>query len=101
MIGTTSIEQLSAFVGNLSAVNPEVLDTIDFDEIVNQYSEKLGVPASIMRSKEMIAAIRESKANAQLAAQQQQEAAEMIQGAKVLSETEVRPDNVLGQMVGQ
>ena len=61
----------------------------------------LGVPPTIVRSDEDVAQMRQARAQAQ----QQQAAMEQmsagIQGAKLLSETDVSGDNALTALVGQ
>ncbi|MNP81246.1 hypothetical protein D3C76_1795540 [compost metagenome] len=55
---------------------------------------------TVVRGADEVAAIREQRAQQQQAEQAQQAMGAAIQGAKLLSETEVTPDNVLGQMLG-
>ena len=98
-VATVGIERTISFVGNLAAVNPDVLDKIDFDQTVDEYAMMTGVPPTIIRSDEDVDAIRQQKAQA---AQQQQQMAMMQQGveqAKVLSETDMGGDNALTALV--
>lgn len=101
-VSTTSIERMSAFVGNLSAVNPAVLQKIDMFEMLDEYADGLGVPPKIM--------VPSDKAKAALAAEKQQaQQAQMIEqasagaaGAKTLSETDVGGgQNALALMLGR
>jgi hypothetical protein len=95
MVGTTAIEQHVAFVGNLSAVYPEARDTLDAVEAAIEYGEMLGVPPRIIRSKaavEEIAAQRQKAAEAQAMAQNM---GQMVQGAKVMSETQIGNNSAL------
>ena len=98
-VATVGIERTISFVGNLAAVNPEVLDKIDFDQTVDEYAMMTGVPPTIIRSDEDVEAIRQQKAQA---AQAQQQMAMMQQGvdqAKVLSETDMGGENALTALV--
>lgn len=101
MIGTQAIEQMMSFSGNLAAINPTVLDNIDFDIATVQYSEKLGISSKIIRSKEAVAQIRNDRQQQQQQAQMQQTLMNGVQGAKVLSETEIRPNTALTALVGE
>lgn len=65
VIGIGGIERLSGFVSNLAAVDPSVLDKIDFDQLVDVYGEMTSVPPSIIRSDEDVDKIRQQKAQAQ------------------------------------
>ena len=42
MVGTTTVEQLSAYVGSLTAVVPEVIDKFNADKAVDRYADMLG-----------------------------------------------------------
>jgi hypothetical protein len=100
MTGITSISQVAQFIGNLAAANPEVLDNFDFDEAVNEYAELSGASQKIMRSKENVNKLRQSRADAQAQAQQMQQTQEMVAGAKVLSDTQVGNNSALDQLLG-
>lgn len=99
LLGTTAVERLASFVGNLSAANQEVLDKLDMDQMVDEYGEMLGVPPALVRSDEAVEQIRKGRAEA---AQQQMamaQAAQTAQSAKVLSETDVEGPNALTKML--
>ena len=99
-IGTVGIERISGTVGSWAAVNPTVLDKLDFDQMVDEYGSLLHVPPQIIRSDDQVAQIRQQRQQAE----QQQQALELaergVQGAKVLSETEVGGQNALDQLLG-
>lgn len=60
---------LSQFINALGAIaglNPQALDTVDFDKIAVQYGQFAGVPPSVLRSDEEVRGIREARAQAQL-----------------------------------
>jgi hypothetical protein len=100
MVDTASIERMAGFAGNLAAVNPEVLDVVDFDETVYGYGERLGVPAEMLRDKKAVAAMRAQRAQ-QVAAQQAVEmGSQAAQGAKTLSETPIRGETLLAGLLG-
>lgn len=99
-IGVTSMERFASFVGNLAGVSPEVLDKMDADQLVDEYGNAIGVVPTVVRGDEDVAQIRQAKAQAQAAAQMQQQAAQTLQGAQLLSQTEITPDNALGRMLG-
>jgi hypothetical protein len=95
MVGTANIEQFVAFAGGLAAANQEVLDGIDFDETLADYGDKVNFPANCLRSKEQIAELRQARNQAIQQQQQMEQAAAMVQGAKVLSETDTGGNNAL------
>lgn len=100
MVGTTAIEQGVAFVGNVAAAFPQVLDVVNPDEAVREYGEMLGLPPKIIRSPEEIDAIRKQKQQAAAAAQQAQMMGSMVQGAKVMSDTKIGQNSALDAMLG-
>ena len=64
-VSTGSIERVVSFVGNLAAVRPDVLDKLDVDEAVDQYSDMLGAPPSIIVSDDKVKEARDGRAKKQ------------------------------------
>jgi hypothetical protein len=98
---TTGIERLVAFVGNLAAAKPEVLDNVDMDETVREYADLIGVTQKLIVEAQKRDAIRKQR----MQQAQMQQAAQMsmagVQGAKTLSETDVGGgQNALQKMIG-
>jgi len=100
MVGTTAIEQTAAFVGNLAAINPDIVDKFDFDEAVDHYGDMVGLPPRIIRTDDVVEKIRAEKAKAAQAAQMQEQAMAAAQGAKTLSETRMEEGNALDALMG-
>jgi len=100
LLGTTGIERLASFVGSLASVQPDVVDKLNTDELVDEYSSLLGTKADLVRSDEMVEEMRGSRAQAAQAQQQQQALATVSQGAKTLSETDMGGDSALNRMLG-
>jgi hypothetical protein len=99
MVGTRTIEQTASFVGNLAAAKPEVLDKFDFDEAVDQYANMMGTPAKIVRSPEAVSKIRQERAKQQQQAALAQNAASVVQGAKVLADTKLGENSALDAVI--
>ena len=101
-VAAAPVERWVGMVGNLIAVAPEVGKVPDWSELVRNYGTAIGVHARDMRSREDV-----EEANAaeqkQLAAQEAGVAGkELVDGAKVLSETEVGGGgNALQQLLAQ
>lgn len=100
-LGVAGIERAIGFAGNLAGIQPDIIDKIDFDQAVDEYTAMLGVPPTIIRSDEDVAQMRQARAEQQ----QQQAAMEQmsagIQGAKLLSETNVTDPSALTALAGQ
>ena len=100
MVGTTTVEQLSAYVGSLTAVVPEVIDKFNADKAVDRYADMLGVDSEIIRGDEEVAEIRKRRAEMIQQQQQMEQAQAAAQGAKVLSETKVGENSALDALLG-
>ena len=85
-VATGSIERTAAFIGNLAAVKPEVLDKFDADEAVDQYADMVGSPPSIIVADDKVQAARQARAERQQAAQSAEMAAQVAPAAKAGAE---------------
>lgn len=86
---TAAIERLFAFVGNMAGIRPDVLDNLNFDEGVDQYADALNVSPRIVFSSEMVAAQRQQRAQQMAQEKMAQDAGAAVQGAELLSKTQV------------
>ena len=100
MVSAPIVEQFVGFTGNLAGVEPTVLDKIDFDQAIDEYGNMLGVPPEVIRSDEEVTAIREAREAAAAQKRQQEAMAQGVQGAKLLSETDVGGQNALEALTG-
>lgn len=105
-VAATAIERTYAFAGNLSAIMPHVLDNLDEDEAIRQYSDILGNGPDILRDAGEVAEVRRRRQEAEQAAAAQEAAAMQAQtaqsgaqAAKVLSETDTTKPNALTQLL--
>lgn len=85
--GVRSIEQYVGFVANTAGMNPEALDTVNFDMVCKKYAENLGVDESLIRSDEEIENIRQQRLQKQQAAEAQAEMANLADMASRLGNT--------------
>lgn len=74
--GAVATAQFMEQIAPLIKISPDIMDKIDVDQMIDELAQRMGVPASIIRSDETVAAIRQQRAEAQ-AAQQAQAAAMM------------------------
>ena len=58
-------------IAPLIQISPDIMDKIDVDQMIDELAQRMGVPASIIRSDETVAAIRQQRAEAQAAQQAQ------------------------------
>lgn len=99
ILSTRGIERLGSFVGNLAAVRPEVLDKLNWDEMVDEYGGALNVKPDLIRTDEEVAKIRADRAKAAQQQQAMERAQVMAEGAKTLSQADMGGDSALTRLV--
>jgi len=92
MGATARIDQFMGFIGQSAQLYPELIDAVKPDEMANDYADYLGIEADELRPQDERDALRQGRAKA-AQAQQQQAMLEQAQSAagtaKALSETQV------------
>lgn len=98
---TAGVERFAQFVGNVSAVRPDVLDNVDFDQMVDDYAEMLNVSPKVIVPYAKVLKQRVQRAQAEAKAAGLATAGAVVDGAKTLSETDLGGGiNALQLMVG-
>lgn len=100
-LGVSAIERALAFTGNLAQSFPQAADKLNIDQTINEYFSAIGVPPTMLNSDEQVAQIRDQRAQAQQQAQQQAQMQQVVEGAKLLSETDTGGDNALTTLASQ
>lgn len=94
------IERFAGMMGNLAAGDPGILDKWDTDQTADEYSDALGVPASIVRSDEETAKLRKARSDQQAAEKNMMLASEGAKAAQVLSQADTgRNSNLLADIL--
>lgn len=101
LIGLAGIERFAGFAGEISKVNPQALDKVDTDQMLDVYSELTSIPPGIVRSDEHVAAIRQDRAQQAQAAQTAEIAGQAAKAAKDLSGTDTGGKNALTDLISQ
>lgn len=94
-----SIERVLSLAGNIVGVKPDAMDNIDVDYSLDKYSHLLNNDPKMIRSPEMLAQIRQQRAQQEQAAQQAQIADQLSAGAKNLAQADVGGQNALQAML--
>jgi hypothetical protein len=98
------IERFAGFVGNLAAAQANAgqqvtaFDKFDSDQSIDEYAQAIGVPPTVVRGDEDVAALREQRAEAQQAQQAAAAAStakDAAQAAKAASETQLGTGSAL------
>lgn len=98
---TGGMERMLQVVGGIAAINPDTLDTINWDQFINTYGQNIEIAPSVMNSPEQIEAIRQAKLQQKQAQDALAAAPVAADSAKLLSETDVGGGkNALQAMLG-
>lgn len=102
MVGLGGVERTTQFALNIAAAtkDPSALDKLNIDESIEEYSQMQGVPRRTIRTPEQVAAIRQSRAQAQEAAAQAQQAEQLAKAGKAMADSDLDGNNVLRRLVG-
>lgn len=87
-VGTNSIDRFVGNLGQIATFKPDVLDKFNSDYWADAYSDMLGVDPQLIVASNQVALIRESRAKAQAAAQQQAQIPQAAAAAKDLSQVD-------------
>lgn len=89
-VASQGVDRLLGTVGQLAALKPDVLDKVDFDQVVDDYGDMYGVNPKIIVPDAKVAEIRAQRAQ-QMAAQQAAAAAPVaVDAAKTASEIDTQ-----------
>lgn len=85
-LGLGSIERTIGFVGQVAAAtqNPAVWDKLDLDQTIDEFHDRAGSPARMVRSDDDVAEIRGQRAQQQRMEQMQKMAPAIKQGAEAI-----------------
>lgn len=87
-VGLGSVDRLLGTVGSIAQFKPEALDKLNTDEIIDGYSDMLGVDPDFIVANENVAVIRANRAQQQQQAEATAAVPGAAQAAKTLSETD-------------
>lgn len=100
-VATSGVDRLLGTVGQLAGLRPEILDKVNFDQVVDDYAEAYGVNPKLVIPDDEVAAIRAERAAAQQAQAMAMAAPQAVETARTASE--INPDglrDVLNQFQG-
>jgi hypothetical protein len=85
-VATQGMDRLLGTVSQMAAVKPDVLDKLNFDQIVDNYGEAYGVDPKAIVPDDEVAAIRQQRAAAMQAQAAAATAPQVVDSAKTASE---------------
>lgn len=89
MQSTVGMQRLASFVLNAGQTVPAMLDKLDWDQFIDEYSRAVGVPPTVVRTDEAVQAMRVQRQQAQQQQQQMEAAKTAADTAQKLGATEV------------
>ena len=98
LVTTQSIRAVTGFAIELSDGKPEVLDNVNFDAAINEYSESVSAPPNLMNSEEDVVKIRQVRQQQQAAAAQQEQEALAVDNAQKLGNTSTEDGTALADL---
>lgn len=97
-IGLSSLSSTVNFIGQLAQAKPEALDKLNVDQAIDAFADMSGVSPTVIVPQDQVEQTRQDRAQQQ----QQQQAMAMAQmaaqGAKTLSETQMKDPSALSAM---
>lgn len=100
-IGLEGIDRTLNVSTAIAAVYPEISDKIDYDQLMDEYAHRVGIPSRIIRADDVVAE-RRAQRQQQLAAQQAAETmSQTAKTAKDLSEANTEKKSALTDVMGE
>lgn len=101
-LGVQAIDEMTGFIANLSALDPNARHKLDINEVIDARAEALGIPPNILRTNDEVMAIVQAEMQAQQQAQMMQQMQGMAGMAKDLgSASDTRLPEIVQNMAGQ
>jgi hypothetical protein len=88
-VATQGMDRLLGAVSNIANLKPDVLDKIDFDQVVDDYGDAYGVNPKVIVPDDQVAALREQRAAAAQAQASAATAPQVVDSARTASEIDV------------
>ena len=99
LVGVGNVERLAGFVGQVAAFNPDALDKLDVDQMIDVYGDMTSAPAKVIRTDDAVAGIREQRAQQQQQMQQVEAASQAAGAAKDLSQAKLNEESALDALL--
>lgn len=99
-VGTGGIRQLTEFVGAVMQMVPDIVDKVDFEQAVEEFSTMVGVSAGLLRGSDLVEKMRQQKAQAAQQQAQMQQFGSVMEGAEKLGNIPTDQPNALTELMG-
>jgi hypothetical protein len=100
-VATQGMDRLLGTVGQIAQIQPDVLDKIDFDQVIDDYGDAYGVNPKVIVTDDAVAQMRQQRAAALQAQQAAATAPQVVESARAASEIDVAGlQDVMGMFQG-
>lgn len=97
---TGAIGQLLGLIGSIAGMVPQAIDNVNVDDTVKRFADLLGIDPKLINSADIVASIRQQRAQSQQADAALQTGQAAANAAKTLSQADMGSSNALTAMVG-
>jgi hypothetical protein len=99
MVGLSAMDRALAVTGQVGGVYPTAMDMLKPEPFLREYYSRLGISANYISSEEEVAQASQQRAEAQAQAQQLAATQQQVEIAKTMSETKLKQDSGLDQII--
>lgn len=99
--GLTIVERFAGFTADMAAVQPNVLDKVDTDQLIDEYGLVIGIPPKVVRSDDDVAEMRDERNRAAAAEQEANAMEQASKSMKDMAASSTGEDNVLTELAKQ
>lgn len=99
-VGLGSLHEFVGVLGQMAEFDPQILDKVDRDQIIDEFGSALSLPPRIIVPDEDVANVRQSRAQQQAAQAKTAMLKDASQGAKNLAQADTSGKNALTDLAG-
>lgn len=96
-VATAGIEKLAAFSAGIAAIQPEIMDKVDTDQMIDEYANAVGVAPTVVVPDDVVAQKRAARQQQQQAAQMAESMPDIAKSLKMMGETQTGGDTLLAR----
>ena len=98
LVTTQSIRAVTSYALEMADGKPDVLDNVNFDAAITEYSESVSAPPNLINSGDQVMQIRQVRAKQQAAIAQQEQEALAVDSAQKLGNTSIEDGTALAEL---
>lgn len=101
-VSAAGTDRLIAIAGGLAGLKPDVLDKLDFDQLIDEYADMFGVSPRVIVSDGAVKKARELRAQLQAQQMQQQQMLQAVEAAGKITDvaSKLPADKMITQLTG-